>query len=120
LAKTNFGRDADYGVGVSGEMILTERRFPVAGLPACGTSMNRAKGNVTFKIPARMRGNSRIGGQPDGKGVIMDQLCDTGQHIREQKHHSNRVLCCPVPEAQYVSGVRQGHNHGIYMNRQTL
>jgi len=81
--------------------------------------MNRIKGNVTFKSPARMRGHSRIGGQPDGKRMMMDQRCDPGQHIRKQKHHGNRLLCCPAPERQYVPGVGQGHNHVILMNSQT-
>jgi hypothetical protein len=82
--------------------------------------MNRVKGNVTFKSPARMRGNSRIGGEPDGKGVMVDQRADPGQHIRKQKHHGNELLCCPAPERQYVPGVSQGHNHAIFMNRQIL
>ena len=66
-----------------------------------------------------MRGNPRIGGQPDGKCVMMDQWCDPGQHMRKQKHHGNEVLCCPALELQYVPGVRQGHNHAMYMNRQS-
>ena len=59
--------------------------------------MNHVKGNVTFKELAGMCGDLRIGGQPDGKRMMMDQRYNPGQHRREQKDHSNRALCSPAP-----------------------
>ncbi len=118
-AKTIFGDDIRNDAGVSGRNTFSGGGLALAGLPAGETSMNRVKGNVTFKSPARMRGNSRIGGEPDGKGVVVDQGADPGQHIGKQKQHGNELLCGPAPERQYVPGVGQGHNHVILMNSRT-
>jgi hypothetical protein len=108
LAGLKFGSDARNNDSRSGGNAFNGGGFPLSGLPADGASADRLKGNMVLDIPARVRGDSLIRGQPDGDVVMMKQGCDARQHIRCKEQPGRPALRCTAQKWRYVSGGDQG------------
>lgn len=78
------------------------------------TWMQAVKRDVTFLVSAAVRGNDRVGGEPDGERLMVQRLAEkSGRDIRCEEHPRRGVP--PMLHSRTCCDVRKnGHNcHNI-------